>query len=212
MFTGFDDQRLLNMTDQEKRWLDNVKKAFHESDTALQNGSLEDRCLEELFKAVDTAKTLRRSLRGEDTSTRDNKKRFIEFLSLEIPCSAPGSTQFSLQEVSTSQTRLMNFGEVVYAIRCKIHENENLNAAEFQDYHILLDWSVRSLQSFCRIENGKFVCNGYFLWNRLREVLAKFITGIEGTIAFAQNGSFSISIRPDLGVIRPLSRTTSSQS
>ena len=79
MFKGIDDNRLLNMTDVERRWLDNIKKAFHESDQALQSGRHEDRCLEELFKAIDTAKTLRRSLRGEDTSGKDNKKRFIEF-------------------------------------------------------------------------------------------------------------------------------------
>src|SRR5271157_3196283 len=64
------EHRVAAMTGQEKRWLDNVRKDFHESDTVLQAGTPQDRCLEELFKAVDTAKTLRRSLRGEDTSTR----------------------------------------------------------------------------------------------------------------------------------------------
>jgi hypothetical protein len=84
-----------------------------------------------------------------------------------------------------------------------IHENENLNVEENTDYHILLDWSVRNPYYSGRIEDGKFVCNGFFLWNRLRQVLAKFITGIEATISFAQTGSCSMSIEPELGSIRP---------
>jgi len=97
MFDGYDENRVAAMTDQERRWFDNVKKAFHGSDTALQNGSR----LEELFKAVDTAKTLRRSLRGEDTSHRDNKKRFIEVLGLEIPMARLDGSEFELRDAES---------------------------------------------------------------------------------------------------------------
>jgi hypothetical protein len=38
-------QRLLAMTAQERRWLDNIKKAFYESDLAMQSSAPEDRCL-----------------------------------------------------------------------------------------------------------------------------------------------------------------------
>jgi hypothetical protein len=110
MFDGYDGQRLLAMTDREKRWLDNVKKAFYESDRALQSGNPEDRCLEELFKAVDTAKTLRLSLRGEDVSPCDNKKRFIEFLGVGIPAARPGVSEFELLVRETNALHKFTLG------------------------------------------------------------------------------------------------------
>ena len=214
MFECFDQQRVLAMTDQEKRWLDNVKKAFHDSDCALQSGSAEDHCLAELFKAVDTAKTLRLSLRGdpgENVPRDNNKMRFIEFLGLEIPMARPGASTFQLRERDSGQLRTFTFGEIVYDIRCMVlHENENLNVAEGFEYHILLDWSDPHPAYFAEVRGERFVCNGYFLWNRLREVLAKFITGIEGTIALANNRSFSITIRPQLGAIVPDRRKSDS--
>jgi len=204
MFDGFDGKRVATMTDQERRWFDNVKKAFYESDHALKSGTPEDRCIEELFKAVDTAKTLRRSLRGDDTSHRDNKKRFIEFLGLEIPMARPGGSEFELRETESGQLRKFTFGEIVYAIRCKIHENENLNVAEGVDYHVLLDWSIPQPAVFAHVLDGQFVCNGYFLWNRLREVLSKFITCLDAMIAIANDAStFSITIRPEIGSVIP---------
>jgi hypothetical protein len=207
MFEGYDDNRLLAMTDRERRWLDNIKKAFHESDRALQSGRPEDRCLEELFKGIDTAKTLRRSLRGEDTSSRDNKKRFVEFLGLEIPAAQPGGSEIELLERDSGKMRKYTLGEIIYSIRCMVHENENLNVAEAVDYHILLDWSVRNPIAAAVVRDGTIVCNGYFIWNRLREILSKFITGIEGMIAFATNPrSFSVSIEPDIGSIIPIRR------
>jgi len=206
MLEGIEAQRLLHMTAHEKRWLNNVKKALYESDRALQSGLPEDRCLEELFKGVDTAKTLRRSLRGEDTSPRDHKKRFIEFLALEIPCAGQGGSTFPLVDARRRRNVAYSFGEIVYEIRCMIHENENLNAAEDVDYHILLDWSVRNPQFYAQVCDGMSVFNGYFLWNRLREVLSKFITGIEGMIASAEGRPWFISCRPDLGSIAPASQ------
>ena len=43
MFDGITDQSLLSMTAQQRRWLDNVKKAFHESDLAYSEGRPETR-------------------------------------------------------------------------------------------------------------------------------------------------------------------------
>jgi hypothetical protein len=202
MLEGIDTDRLLAMTDREKRWFDNIKKAFCHSDEALQSGSAEDECLAELFKAIDTAKTLRRSLRGEDISHHQNKQLFIEFLGLEIPMARPGESEWELA-LKSGATKKYHFGEIVYDIRCMIHENENLNVAEDVDYHILLDWSQPHPYIFANQVNGTFVCNGYFLWNRLRQLMAKFITGIDGFISFATNGSFSITVEPDMGAIAP---------
>ena len=207
MFDGIDEQRFLRMTNQEKRWLDNVKKAFYDSDMALQKGALEERCLENLLKAVDTAQTLRRSLRGEDALCRDNRKRFIEFLGLDVPCFRPGASEIELRDRKTGEVRKYALGDIVYKIRCSmIHENENLNAAEGVDHEVLLNWSSPNSLCFGEARNQRFVLNGYLLWSCLREVLAKFITGIEGTISFANTGSCSLGTRPPLGSIRPQQR------
>lgn len=206
MFTGIITERVLNMTPREGRWLDNVRKAFHESDKALQQGIAEDRCLEELFKAVDTAKTLRRSLLGEEVSYYDNKRRFIEFLGLEIPSIQDQSKVVPLRDPRTGKVRKYSWGEVVYDIRCKVHENENLNVAENVEHHILLDWSLRNPAHFVNLYNGTLVLNGFFIWNMLREVLSKFITGMESRISFARTRSYHVTISPPLGSIRPASR------
>jgi len=92
MFTGISIDRMMQMTSQEKRRLDNIKKAFYESDRALQSGEPEDRCLEEIFKAIDAAVSLRKSLRGETYTTSGNNKRlFSEFIALEVPAARQGS-------------------------------------------------------------------------------------------------------------------------
>ena len=68
------------MNVDELRWLNNIKKAFYGSDEEFRSGKPEDRCLEDLFKAVDTAKTLQRALQGKDTTPKQNARRFIDFL------------------------------------------------------------------------------------------------------------------------------------
>jgi hypothetical protein len=227
MFDEIDDNRVLAMTAEEKRWFDNIEKALHESDLALQGGAPEDGCLQELLTAIDTAKNLRRSLRGEDMSDRHskNKKRFIEFLGLGVPCFRPGyraqgfygrdagseapgavpdEYRIELHARDTGKVRGYTLGEIVYEIRCSmVHEGENLNAAEELDQPILVDWSARNPGHFAEQRGAQFIFNGYFLWNRLREVLAKFITVIQRMIDSAERGSFSIEIRPALGSIKP---------
>src|SRR5258708_5562516 len=85
MFEGFNYERVAAMSEQERRWLDNIKKALFDGDQAYTAGRPEDHCFDALCKGIDTAKTLRRSLRGEDWSSKDNKARFTEFLNIEIP-------------------------------------------------------------------------------------------------------------------------------
>jgi hypothetical protein len=228
MFSGITPERLLNMTDQEQRWFDNVKKAFHENDRAYTEGRLANRGLEEACKAIDTAKTLRRSLRGEGTTTNNNKAKFVEFLNLEVPDPTCGGMQIQLIDSRRGQPVTYSFAELVYAIRCMIHEGENLNAAEGVDYHILLDWgnapkwaptaagpvsgtiqdpsmtwALPRAAYAGAVSDGRLLLNGHFVWGRVREILAKFITGIDGMISFSQGGSFSIGIDPPLGSVRP---------
>ncbi|MFL5242469.1 MAG: hypothetical protein ACJ8FY_10210 [Gemmataceae bacterium] len=146
---------------------------------------------------------MRRSLRGEDTGPTDNAKRFKEFLGLEIPAARPDGLQLTLVDARTGRTRDHSLADVVYAIRCMTHENENLNAAQNPDYHILLDW--RPEGQLCGvIRDGRITFTGHFIWGRLRELMAKFIMGIDEMIAFAQGANrFSMTSRPPLGSVRP---------
>ncbi len=61
---------------------------------------------------------------------RDNKKRFLEFLNLELPSPESGGLLVHLVDARSGKAVAYSFAELVYDIRCMIHENENLNAAE----------------------------------------------------------------------------------
>jgi hypothetical protein len=202
MFDGISDERILAMTPQELRWFHNLKKAFLESDEAFTSDRKKDHCLPAILKAIDTAKTLRRSLRGEPLSNYNNKRLFIEFLELEIPSAQSGGLSVSLKNPRTGETDTYGFASLAYSIRCMVHENENLDVQETPEYHVLLDWQDRS-QTFLYFVNERLVCNGEFIWERLRQVLAKFITYIDSVFEFERSGRICVSIKPPFGSIRP---------
>jgi hypothetical protein len=210
MFEEISPERALAMSPQEQRWFDNIKKAFYDGDVAYRNGQFCDECLPKLCAAIDTAKTLRLSLRGEGVSSKHNKARFVEFLECELPRPEAGGFEVNLVHARSGGQVTLSLAEFVYAIRCMIHENENLNAAESPDYHIVLDWDHPRDPFFGSVQDGRFVCNGHHLWHRLRQILAKFITGIDGFIAVARikagdrSGSFSITCEPSIGSVRPM--------
>ena len=162
MFEGIPESRFLNLTAKEERLLDNAKKAIYESDQAMLSGHPADRCLEEIFKAIDTVKTLRRSMRGEDTAPVENKKRFIEFLGLEIPAAQPDVPGIRLWDADKGKFDELTLGQVAYLARCKIHENENLNAAENPEYHILVDWDMRDDRLLGTTSNGTIRLHAHF--------------------------------------------------
>lgn len=205
MFDGIETDRILSMTSQEKRLFNNVKKAFYASDQAAMEGKAADRCLEELFKAIDAAKNLRRLLRGESHSKAGNKAQFVGFIELEVPSPDKGGMNMPLRDARTGKDVKYSFGQLVYGVRCMVvHENENLNTAEKPDYHIQLDWSKSpSNQVIGFVEDGTLVCNGSFVWSRLRQILAKFISGLDSRISFHEKGTINITIMPPLGSIRP---------
>lgn len=205
VFSGIDESKWGCLSKQELRWFRNIKKAFYESDLAYKSGSPEDRCFEELFKAIDTAKTLRRSLRGEDWSNKDNKKRFIEFLNLEIPVCNACEDGFRLVDLRTEKEVNLELSNLIYLIRCMVHENENLNVAEYPDYHILLDWNWTE-RNECTglIKDSTLRLNARFYWKRLRQVVAKFINGIESEINNHRGIMiFDTTCDPPLCSIRP---------
>ena len=91
-----------------------------------------------------------------------------------------------------------------------VHENENLNAAEKPDYHILLEWGRGQTPEWFRqglmgvIQDGRITLHAPFVWGRLREVMSKFVTCVDAMVAFAKGAdSFSMSIHPPLGSVRP---------
>ena len=202
MLEGVSAERIQQMSSYELRLLDNIKKGFYESDEELLAGKAEDRCLEELFKAMDTAKTLRRSLLGKDISPSHNSKRFIEFIYLEVPRPEANGLKVELIHARTGKKKIYGFGELVYEIRCMTHENENLNHAEEPNYHILLDWGTSDASVVVRISNGRAIVSGHFLWNRLRQILSKFITLVDSIHKFPQTGRVGARVDAPLNSIR----------
>ena len=204
MFTGITGRRVVEMTAQETRWLENVRKAFYASDQAICARTPQEACLESLVKAIDIAKTLRRSLRGESVDHYENRKRFTHFLELEVPAPDAGGLEVELTDCRTDRPTKYSFAELVYAIRCiRVHENENLDAAEWTGYHITVEWQRFPPNVIGEVKDRSFTVNGHRLVRRLREVLAKFITGIDALEKIERRESFEITCKPPLGSIRP---------
>ena len=221
MLDGIPADRYLAMSEQEKRWLENTKKAVHDSDLATQHGTGPDKALEELFKGVDVAKNLRKSMLGAGASKQNQKAQYLEFIQLHFlegtasnqevvverdgkPIVTRGPLFVSLYDRQNNKQVDRSFAQIVYDARCMaVHENENLNAAEEPDYHIQFDWSVGAGS---RIEDGTIYFPGMEMWRRLRMLLAKFITGVDSAISIQTSGEFSISFDPPLGGVKPKRR------
>jgi hypothetical protein len=181
------------MVPQEQRWIENAKKAFYESDTAFVNGVAADNAFPALCKAIDVCATLRLSLQSPASpwvppSHQNNKKKFISFLQSEIPDADANGLDITLLDSRTNQPVVYNFGGIVYAIRCMVHENENLNAAESPDYHVILDWCMARYGLFGTVKDGRLTCNAQLVWWRVREVVSKFILGLEFLLAIEGDG------------------------
>lgn len=112
MLEEITEERVLKMSEGEDRLFDNIKKAHFNSDLKAKSLHPEDGCLEEVFKGIDTAKTLRRSLLGLDTSPRQNGKRFVEFLGLEIPGARPEAEKHHLVDPVTNEGHELNLGQL----------------------------------------------------------------------------------------------------
>ena len=70
------------------------------------------------------------------------------------------------------------------------------------NYHIIIDWEPENPSLFGVIVNGRLTCNGHMVWRRLREVMAEFITGIDGMISFAEGRGFNVTSSSPLGSVR----------
>jgi hypothetical protein len=202
MLEGITPERVAAMSEQERRWLENVKEAFYESDKAYMSDRPEDHSFEYICKAIDVAKTLRRSLRGEDCSAKQNKARLTEYIDWEIP---GFSEKIPLIDAREQRSVSYSYSELIYAIRCSaVHENENLNAAEKPDFHVLLDWTM-SPDDRCGgvLRDGQIILNARDTWLRLRELMVKFIQAVDMMIAFTAGAASGSLGRAALGSIRP---------
>ena len=205
MSEGVTQERFLAMTDREKRWLDNIKKAIFDSDQAYVNGEKRDRCFPELCKAIDTAKTLNRSLRGDDVSHVANKARFLEFFGGVSPDDG-GYQSGEVIDSRRGNSVQYTLGELVYAIRCMIHENENLDAEDQPDYHVLLNWTGpwhHHHQIVSQYGDETIEVNAELLLGHVRSRVAGFVTQVDSAIAVAETGQFHVNHDPPLGSIRP---------
>jgi len=196
------------MTTKELRWFDNIKKAFADSDAASQTPRIRDAALESLFKGIDTAKTLRLSLLGMPYKRTENRIRFIEFLEYSIPAKANGARTFELVDAQTGVKKEYSISEIIYDVRCMVHENENLDESEDCNYHILLRW-IHNLDEFVlEHSEGRIIINGGLMWRRLREILAHFITGIDTLQNMKRTGKEFVTIIPPMDSILPKKKPT----
>lgn len=205
MIEDIPDERFTSMTQRERRWFDNVKKAILASDDAYMSGEKKGHCFPELCKAVDTAKMLHRSLLDKDTSTAHNKKRFLEFFG--GPSAADGGYESGeLIDARSGKKVRYSLGGLVYAIRCMVHENENLDFDDRPDYHVLLNWSGpfrHPREVVSQFADEKLIVNAELLLGILRERVTGFVTSIDSMIAMKESGMFNITIAAPLGSIRP---------
>jgi len=144
------------------------------------------------------------SLFGNGQTEGGNKKLFAEFLDLEVPDSGKGGLVVTLFDRRRNAPVTYSFSSLIYAIRCMVHENENLNATEQPDYHVLLDWKMHPHdRSLGVLADGAITLNARAIWLRLREVVAKFVWGVEAAIALGDGRDFAMSrdlcsIKPDM--------------
>ena len=198
MLSGIDDNALKNMTPEQLRWLNNIKRAVQQCDKAIVEQNIEDECLASLCRGIETAQKLRRSLQGTPTEKlkKDSRKHFVDFIELEFPTKivavygeSPGSNSLPHPP----------FSEMIYEVRCKaVHENENLNAADSLDSPVQVDWTLSNDMGGRTIDGMHFV-NGRMLAIRLRGILAKFVMAIDSL----RTGNLNVSIWPPVGSIRP---------
>lgn len=198
MFSGISQEAVAGMSNEQVRWLNNIKRAVYQCDKGSQSNEVEDECLASLCRGVETAQKLRRSLQGVPVPElkRNSKKHFIDFIELEFPTKV---VRVYGQKAQEGVAPHPPYSEMIYDVRCKaVHENENLNASENPCSEIQVDWHLPDTHGGQTINNVHYV-NGRMLVMRLRGILAKFVMGIDSI----GSGSLNIDLFPPIGSIKP---------
>lgn len=200
-------ERVAKMSPREHRLFDNIKKAFSDCDADIGKPEMADYCIETLLKGVDAAKKLRLMLLGRTaTKSSGNRAQFLDFLELEMAKKSDGARTYTLKAPERSKSYDSSIPEIIYAIRCMIHENENLDESEFPYYHIKLRWTGPQRLLIQEHDGGNIVINGRVLLLRLREILSKFITILTGLESLSKSEKFSATIHPPLHSVQPANR------
>lgn len=204
MFTGITPERVAGMNEQERRWLHNARKAFFESDCLYRSGTPENGSVQHLCRGIEVSWKLRLSLIGKKAPKDGDRRHFVAFVRLDAPDPQNGGLRISVFDCRTQRRSSLSFAKLAYLIRtADAHENENLNVAEFGGAPVLLDWNRTAQPYFGTTDGQQFICDGHLLWNRLRELLAKFLTGLDTYAAVANGHGFAITVAPPLGSIAP---------
>lgn len=204
MFTGITPERVAGMDAQERRWFHNAKKAFFDSDCLYQLGTPEKGSTQHLCRGIEVSWKLRLSLIGKKAPKDGDMRHFVAFVRLDVPDPQDGGLRISVFDSRRQRRASLSFAKLAYLIRtADAHENENLNVAEFGGAPILLDWSRTAQPYFGTTDGQQFICDGHLLWNRLRQLLAKFLTGLDALAAVAGGHGFAITVDPPLGSVVP---------
>lgn len=203
-------ERAGRLSDLEKRWFENLKEAFYLSDLVYSSDLRHQLAMREICIAIGVASRLRELL-DQDTPSivrpkhHGDKKRFIGFIKREMPSPEQGGLEVQLIDADTGKARAFEFADLIYAIRNEsIHLFDTLNIDSKPDYHVTLKWGLSRYGYGGDIwGTSKVVMNAESAWWRLREILAKFITGINTGLRMARNeSSFALRIDPPLLSIR----------
>lgn len=199
MIPGVMLTRIIKMSPEEERLLQNVEKAIWSCDADINTTRQKDACIPTLLNGIDAAAKLRGSLAG--TIGLNNQETFVEFLETAIPTANMSGTVLTLFSRRNKKEIIISISQLIYQIRCiVVHENENLDEAEGVTHMVRLRWEAHSGDLICLCEPTDYVIvNAFTLMKRLREILSLFVSGLKSMKTARETGKVSFSINLELG-------------
>jgi hypothetical protein len=191
--------RIMKMSPEEERLLQNVEKAIWSCDADINTTRQKDACIPTLLNGIDAAAKLRASLAG--TTSLNNQEAFVAFLETAIPTANMSGTVLTLFSSRNKKEINISISQLIYQIRCiVVHENENLDEAEGVTHMVRLRWEAHSGDFICLCEPTDYVVvNALTLMRRLREILSLFVSGLKSMKTASETGKVSFSINLELG-------------
>jgi hypothetical protein len=199
MIPGVALTRIMKMSPEEERLLQNVEKAIRSCDDDINTNRQKDTCIPTLLNGIDAAAKLRGSLAG--TIGLNNQETFVAFLETAIPSANMSGTELTLFSRRYKKEITVSISQLIYQIRCiVVHENENLDEAECLTHMVRLRWDALSVDFICLCEPTDYVVvNAFTLMRRLREILSLFVSGLKSMKTARETGKVSFSINLELG-------------
>jgi len=199
MIPGVALTRIMKMSPEEERLLQNVEKAIRACDADINTARQKDTCIPTLLNGIDAAAKLRGCLAG--TIGLNNQETFVAFLETAIPSSNMSGTELTLFSRRNKKEITISISQLIYQIRCiVVHENENLDEAEGLTHMVRLRWDTHLGDFICLCEPTDYVVvNAHTLMRRLREILSLFVSGLKSMKTARETGKVSFSINLELG-------------